>query len=236
MNDHRHSTHVERNGKKRLTNKVSSELLAFEQLRLLATKIDQIAQHRTLRIIAITSSVASEGKTTTSINLATVMAKFYGKKTLLVEADFRRPMLSNLLKSNISHGLIEVLKGEVTPADARWQVIDKQLMILPLAKPEVDGIRFFSNPTMRARFQEATADFDYVIMDTPPVLPLADNSILAGLVDGFLFVVRAERTPRRLIASAVKCLPHDKLIGFILNGTETFGNAAYSQIYYTPSY
>jgi len=236
MTKHLRGSQVEQNGHKRLTGQASIELLALEQFRMLATKIDQLGRQRTLRIMAVTSAVAGEGKTTIAMNLAMVMARFFGRKTLLIDGDFRRPGIATLLKSDFSHGLVEVLRGQVSPAAARWQIMDKHLTVLPLVKPEVDGAQLFSRPEARARFQEATEGFDCVIVDAPPALPLADNNLLADLVDGFLLVVKAEQTPRRLIVSAMKSLPHDKLVGFILNNTRAFGRAAYDYHYYGPGH
>jgi capsular exopolysaccharide synthesis family protein len=236
MNIRYYGTHVAQNGQKQLTASAINESLALEQLRVVVTRIHQLDRERPLRILAVTSSVAAEGKTTIATNLAMVMARFFGKKTLLIDADFRRPGVAALLGSNFSHGLAEVLRGEVDPTVARWQVLDKQLTVLPLVKPEPDVASLLSNPAARARFQKAMEGFDSVIIDTPPMLPLADNNLLSGLVDGFLFVVRAEKTPRRLIASATKSIAPNKLVGFILNRTRVFGRAAYGHHYYGPSY
>ena len=232
MSLHLRNGTTEQNGHKRPGKQMSIDLLAVEQLRMLAMRIDQASRQRALRVIAVTSSVAGEGKTTIATNLAMIMARLFGKKTLLIDGDFRRPAISKVLKGEITHGLVEVLKGQVIPADARWQVMDKLLTVLPLVKPELDGATLLSNPEARARFREVTEGFDCVIVDTPPALPLADTNLLAELFDGILFVVKAEHTPRRLIASAVKNLPQDKFLGFVLNNTKTFGTAAYDYHYY----
>jgi capsular exopolysaccharide synthesis family protein len=234
MTRHLRDMQVKQNGHQRLAVRSSSELLAIEQFRVLANKFDQLNRQRALRVMAVTSAIAGEGKTTIATNLAVVMARLFQKETLLIDADFRRPGVASRLKGDFSHGLAEVLRGKVTPADARWQMMEKLLTVLPLVKPEVDGALLLSHADGRARFLEATKGFEYVLIDAPPMLPLADNNLLADLVDGFLFVVKAERTPRRLIESAVKRLPKDKLIGFVLNNTRAFGRAAYDYHYYGP--
>jgi len=228
------STHTAQNGHKPFKTSAINESLAFEQLRVVATRLNQLGRERVLRVVAVTSSTASEGKTTVATNLAIIMARFFGRKTLLVDIDFRRPGVAALLKSTFSHGLTEVLRGEVAPTAARWQVLDQQLTVLPLIKPEPGAVALLSNPAARARFQEATEGFDTVIVDTPPSLPLADNYLISDLVDGFLFVVKAEQTPRSLITSAVKGIPKNKLIGFVLNHTRLFGRTAYNHLYYGP--
>jgi Mrp family chromosome partitioning ATPase len=141
-----------------------------------------------------------------------------------------------LLKSTFSHGLTDVLRGEVPPAGARWQILDQQLTVLPLIKSEPDAAPLLAHPAARLRFQAAMEGFDAVIIDTPPVLPLADNNLLADLVDGFVFVVKAEETPQRLIASAIKSIPKNKLFGFVLNNARLFGRAAYGHHYYGAGY
>lgn len=232
MSQHLRNVNVQHNGHHRPTKQTSIDLLALEQLRMLAMRIEQLGRQRALRIIAVTSAIAGEGKTTISTNLAMVMAKFLGKKTLLIDGDFRRPGIAKILNGNFSHGLVEMLKGQIAPAAAMWQVMDEQLTVLPLTKPSSDDVALLSKPESRVRFQEATVGFDCVIIDTPPALPLADNNLLADLVDGFLFVVRVDKTPMRLVASASKTLPRSKLIGFVLNNSRVFGRAAYDHHYY----
>jgi len=227
-------THVAQNGHKRPSARALNESLAFEQLRVVATRLNQLGRERSLRVLAVTSSTASEGKTTIATNLALIMARFFGRKTLLVDADFRRPGVATLLKSSFSHGLAELLRGEVGPSEARWQILDQQLTVLPFIKPDPGAVPLLSHPAARARFQEAMEGFDTVIVDTPPALPLADNFLISDLVDGFVFVVKAEQTPRTLITSALKSIPQKKLAGFVLNSTSLFGHAAYNHLYYGP--
>ena len=192
MNTRHYGSHVAQNGHRRLKANEVNDSLALEQIRVLVTKIDQLSHQRPTRVLAVTSSIAAEGKTTIATNLAVVMAKFFGKKTLLIDGDFRRPGIVALFGSSFTHGLVEVLKGEVPPAVARWQVLDKKLTVLPLIQAEPNVAPLLSNPEARKRFREAMEGFESVIIDTPPVLPLADNSLLSELVDGFLFVVRCE--------------------------------------------
>ena len=106
------------NGQKRLNNRAVSDALALEQLRVLVARIDQMSRQRPTRILAVTSAVASEGKTTISATLAITMAQSFGKKTLLIDGDFRNPGVASLLGTKPSHGLVEVLKGQVAPAQA----------------------------------------------------------------------------------------------------------------------
>jgi capsular exopolysaccharide synthesis family protein len=233
MSGRYHGTHIAQNGHKQPSARVLNESLAFEQLRVVATRLNQLGRERPLRVLAVTSSTASEGKTTISTNLAIIMARYFGRKTLLVDADFRRPGVATLLKSTFSHGLTELLRGEVAPMGARWQLLDQQLTVLPLIKPDPSAVPLLSHPAARARFEEAMEGFDTVIVDTPPALPLADNFLISDLVDGFIFVVKAEQTPRTLITSALKNIPRNKLVGFVLNSTSQFGHAAYNHLYYS---
>ncbi len=223
-------TYMTRNGHR--TASSALEFLALEQLRVLVTRLDQLGRERPARILAVTSAIASEGKTTIASNLAVVMARLFGRKTLLVDADFRRPGVAVALDRKFSHGLVEVLKGTIEPSGARWQLPDHRLTVLPLVKADADAAPLLMDPAVRARFQKAIEGFDTVIIDTAPILPLADNNILAELVDGFLFVVNAGQTPRRLVASAVKTIQPGKFLGFVLNGTKQFDQAAYSHHYY----
>ncbi|MEW6323797.1 MAG: CpsD/CapB family tyrosine-protein kinase [Nitrospirota bacterium] len=209
-------------------------MLALEQLRILSLRLEQLARQRPARIMAVTSAMANEGKSTISANLALVLAKDFSRNTLLVDADFRHPSLATWFGGNFSHGLREVLKGEVPPAAARWQMREKQLTLLPLIAADPTLAPLLSQPEVRKRFAEALQGFDTVIIDTPPMLPLADCTMLADFVDGFIFVVKAEETPRRLITSATRALPADKLLGYVLNGAKSFGRTAYGYLYGSP--
>ena len=213
-----------------------NDVLAFEQIRVLITRLHHAQREHPVRVLAVTSSTPGEGKTTIAANIALVASKFFEQKTLLVDADFRRPNIAGLLKASFSHGLSEVLRGTVQPVAARWQLLDKPFTVLPLVKPDPSSIPLLSNPAARARFQEAIEGFDLVVIDTPPTLPLADNYLISDLVDGFIFVVKAEETPRQLIKSAIKSIPRNKLLGFVLNQTRMFGSAAYGHFYYRPMY
>jgi len=224
-------TYMTRGGHQSSTDS-TREFLALEQLRVLVARLDQLGRERPARILAVTSAIASEGKTTIASNLAVVAAKLFGKKTLLVDADFRRPGVAATLGRKFPHGLVEVLKGTIEPSGARWQLPDHRLTVLPLVKADADAAPLLMDPAVRARFQKAIDGFDTVIIDTAPILPLADNNILSELVDGFLFVVNAEQTPRRLVAAAVKTIQPGKFLGFVLNGTTEFDRAAYNHHYY----
>jgi len=190
-----------------------------DQYRILKHRIERQAGG-TLRTLAITSATVGEGKTITAINLAAAYAQTPEIRTLLVDADMRRPAVVRRLGLDpTAHaGLAELLARPETPIDTvigRW--LDQNLWILPAGRLPDDPYRLLESPALEELVASLSRRFDRVIFDLPPVLPVLDGRLVSRWVDGVLMVVAAKRTARRLVEEATRVVEPERLIGLVLN-------------------
>ncbi len=188
-----------------------------EQYRTLRTRIPQSEQERYYRAILVTSPCAGDGKSVTSLNLALAMAQEFHRRVLLVDADLRDPSLHRLLGIPGRPGLSEILAGTATPDEAMVTLADCRLTVLPAGSPVDRPTELLGSAEMRRLVDTLRTQFDRVIFDTPPAVPLADVGVLAPLADGVLLVVRAGQTPRPAIDRAVEDISPERILGLVLN-------------------
>lgn len=195
-----------------------------EQYRLLYAKISDLTRERGHKIFAVTSAVQSEGKTVTALNLAVVMARDFGKKTLVLEGDFRRPTIPLYLKVDLEEGLVDILSSKadlqstmVPVANTLVPFADENLAILPAVRRTQSSTSLLSSPRMRDLFEMLREQYDCILIDAPPILPLSDMNIFEEVVDGVLVVVRAEKTTKDAVANALNTLGVAKVLGIVLN-------------------
>jgi capsular exopolysaccharide synthesis family protein len=191
--------------------------LAAEQYRSLRTRLAQMEGAGGLRTVLITSPQKGEGKSVTASNLALTMAQELQRRVVLVEADLRKPSLQHLFGLPPGPGLAEYLTGAVELKDAMRFVPEHNLTLLPAGTAPLNPAELLGSTAMRRLLDHLRTRFDRVILDTPPVLPLADVAILAPIVDGSLIVVRAGVTPKPAIENALRAFDASRLIGVVLN-------------------
>ena len=206
--------------------------IAAEQYRILCTRIAQLRQNKSSYALAITSSLKSEGKSFTSLNLAISMARDFDERVLLIEGDLKNPNLHEYLKRSPVVGLSDVLEGKGDVDTTAIQLFEGRLSVLLAGKTMGNPSRLLSSPRMTDLLNSARGYFKYIIIDTPPIIPLADMSIYATLVDGILLVIKAGKTPRSIVKRALASIPPDKIIGAVLNEVES----NYSKYYYGTKY
>ena len=206
--------------------------IGAEQYRVLCTRISQIVQSKPSYILAVTSSAKEEGKSVTSLNLAISMAKDFDEKVLLIEGDLKNPSLHEYLKHPPGLGLSDVLEGRIDFTASSTQMFEGYLTVIFAGKITSNPSRLLSSPKMQEILNTARGYYKYIIIDTPPIIPLADINIYSTLVDGFLLVIRAGRTPRSIVKKALSTISSEKVIGAVLNDVE--GN--YSGYYYGRKY
>jgi capsular exopolysaccharide synthesis family protein len=192
---------------------------AVEQYRRLAASLHHARLERDTKVLMITSASPGEGKTLTATNLALTMSESYRRKVLLIDADLRRPSLHHVFGLPNVLGLSDALKGE---ADRKLPVIrvSANLTVLPAGRPDADPMGGLTSGRMRRIVQEAATHFDWVIIDTPPVGFLSDANLLVAMVDAALFVVRAGKSPYRLVQRALDAVGRDRIIGVVLNAID----------------
>ena len=161
----------------RLVCVTDKESLAAEKFRFLAVRLRQMQQTRALKRVLITSSVPQEGKSTVAANLACTLARRARQRTLLLDGDLRRPSLTNIFGLGKIPGLCEWLQGDSGPAECIYHLEEAGLWILPAGSTPRNALELMQSGRLSALMDQLTAWFDWIVIDTPPVLPLADTSV-----------------------------------------------------------
>ena len=205
----------------RLVAVTAPQSLAAEQYRLLRTRVKRAENGRALRSIVITSPSQGDGKSLTAANLALTMAQEFHQRVLLVDADFRRPSLSRLFGINASPGLSDVLLGAAELDTALVNLADQRLTVLPAGTPPGHPAELLGSSGMRRVLDTLRTRFDRIIIDMPPVAPVADVHVVTPMADGILMIVRAGMTAKPAIERALSGLDASKVLGLILNDAAT---------------
>jgi capsular exopolysaccharide synthesis family protein len=201
---------------------VNPASFAAEQYQNLRLKIERLRQTRDLRIIAITSPGASDGKTITSINLAGALARGAASRVLLIDADLRRPQIAKHLRlDEDAPGFADLVASDNVPLQQAVQPLDA-FNVDAIAAGTVAGPihEVFRSKRLPLLLAEARGRYDYVVIDTPPIVPVVDSALLARVVDGMLLVVSANRTPRKLVEEALNELDPAHVVGIVFNNEE----------------
>jgi len=201
-----------------------------EQYRKLAGVLHHAQLERNLKVVVVTSSLAGEGKTLTSTNLALTLSESFRRSVLLIDADLRRPTLHEVFQVPNVVGLGDGLRADREQKLSLIQVSPK-LTLLTAGRPDPDPMSGLSSDRMRQVIEEATARFEWVIIDTPPVGLLPDAKILAQMADSVLFVVQAAKTPYTIVQRGVAAMGRERILGVVLNRTEAGLDGSYG--YYT---
>ncbi len=207
----------------------------LDQLRSLAASLHQARTGRELKIIAVTSSVSGEGKTLLAANLALTLSRSYMRQVLMIDADLRRPNLHRLFGVPSQEGIRNALDAVREGKPVAVQEVAPRLALLPAGKPVRDPISVLASDAMQRMMAGATAAFDWIVIDTPPVGMLPDVSLLSSLSDAVLLVVESGRVRYDLIQRTVESIGADRIFGVVLNKVpESDIVAAYGMHYYAP--
>lgn len=190
-----------------------------EQYRAIRTRISSRDEHLPLRSLMITSPGAGDGKSVTAANLALTMAQEHQRNVLLVDADLRTPSAHALFGLASTPGLADVLNGTVSLDDALVYLPDFNLTVLPAGNAPQYPTELLGSTAMRRTLDTLRARFDRVVLDVPPVTPLADVGTVAPLIDGVVMVVRAGVTQRPALDQALTAFEPRQMLGLVLNET-----------------
>jgi capsular exopolysaccharide synthesis family protein len=195
--------------------------VAAEQFRMLHQRLERARGLRPMKVVAVTSAIDGEGKSLTAANLALAAAAMGpDRRILLIDGALRRPRAHLLLDVDGRPGLSELLSGDATPAQAMRGMRGSRLRVLPGGAPCVEASVLLASGNMRRILEEARRHFDEIYLDAPPVLATADGAFLVSLSDGAVLVVRAGKTPRRLVLDALETLQGLPVLGCVLNRVE----------------
>ena len=206
--------------------------LLIEQFRRLAAVLHHAQLQRQTRCVMIASAVPAEGKSLTATNLALTLSRSYEKRVLLIDTDLRRPTLHTLFNVSNRTGLTTSLND---PQQTTLPVaqVQRNLWLLPAGRPDPNPTSLVTSPAMKQLLSEAIAQFDWVILDTPPVGLMPDANLLASMVDAAFVVVKAGHTPYPLVKKAVEAIGLERVLGVVLNRADRSSAAsAYSYAYY----
>jgi capsular exopolysaccharide synthesis family protein len=218
----------------RLTEKIvvdqNMNAASREQYRRLAAVLHDAHNTQGLQVIMVASAVAGEGKTLTASNLALTFSESYQKRVLLIDADLRRPTLHSVFRLDTTLGLGD---GLLSTGESKMLVrqVSPRLAVLPAGRPSSDPMAGLTSDRMQRLIAEARQSFDWVILDTPPVMLLPDAHLLASMVEGVVMVVRANSTPFELIKRATDAIGRQRILGVVLNRAEPGHTADHYQYY-----
>ena len=198
-----------------------------EQFRTLRARLYQLRETAPLKKILITSALAGEGKTFVATNLAQATGQERERRVLLIDADLRNPSLHLPLGAPLSPGLTDYLKGEAIDADILQHGQEGKLCFVAAGRPASNSSELLTNGKLEKFLEHVSPLFDWVIIDSPPCLPVADANILAGFCDGVVLVAKAQSTPAAALERARKELQKRKLVGVVLNGVEQADGSFY---------
>ena len=196
---------------------------AAEQYRALRHLIEQLHKSAELSVVAVSSPGAADGKTTTAINLAGALAQAPDARVLLVDTDLRRAALATHLglEDRERPGLVDVILDANLSLAAVAQVCPQfNMSVLPAGRLSTAPYEVLKSPRVGELLAEARRRYDYVVLDTPPVVQFPDCRVIGKWADGVLMVVAAHRTARKLLDEALNIMEAAKIVGFVFNGDD----------------
>ena len=205
----------------------AQESLGAEKFRFLGVRLRELQNRRPLKKLLITSTIPEEGKSTISANLATILARKQQPKILLIDGDLRRPALSKQFGLGKLPGLSEWLLAEPRPIEHIYRLEGPNLWFLPAGHPPENPLELMQSGRLSRLMEQLAAWFDWIIIDSPPVLPLADASVWARLADGILLVTREGTTKRRQLQSGLQALEVSKVLGVVVNSSASTDHTNY---------
>jgi capsular exopolysaccharide synthesis family protein len=192
---------------------------AAEQYRVLRYRLEILAKQGN-KALAFTSAQSGEGKTTTAVNAALALGRGGRNRVVLVDADLRHPSVGKMLGLRAREGLCDVVAGRANLGNCLWRFGADELYVLPAGNTPNDLSDTLYDPRLGDTLALLKQRFDFVVVDTPPVLPLADVPTLCRDLDGAVMVVRAGATPAELVDSAIGALYGVVVHGMVLNAVE----------------
>jgi capsular exopolysaccharide synthesis family protein len=201
-----------------------------DRFRLLRMRLRELAQAVNLRRLLITSPMPEDGKTTIALNLATALAEGGKRYVLLLEADIYRPTLVPRLGLQPEPGLAECLEEGLDPLSLLRRVQPMGFYCLPAGEAKGNPTELLQSEAFSNLIERLSPYFEWILLDTPPVAPLADAVSLLAHVDGTLLVVRAGQTPQEAVSKAVEMLGPKHLAGIVFNAAQGL-DRVYSDYY-----
>lgn len=192
-----------------------------EQFRVAATRLALMSAERKSTVVVVTSAVKGEGKTSTALNVGYAMAHDLGKRTLIIDCDLKQPRMHEYAGVSADPGLSEILQKEGTHLESCLLQLDESpLWILPAGSVPAMPVELFKLKRLVSILDALKERYEYIILDAPPILPLADMNVFAGMADVLAMVVRSTDTPADVVQKALKTVKSSGQAGIILTGIQ----------------
>lgn len=209
-----------------------TESSATEAFHLLGVRLRHLRRQRPLKKVLVTSTIPQEGKSMVAANLACTLALRTQQKVLLLEGDIRRPTQSKIFGLQVKSGICSWLSGESNLTDSMFRLDGPGIWILPAGFATGNSLEFLQSGRIVPMMEQLTSWFDWVVIDSPPILPLADTSVWTNMADGILLVTRQGITQRKQLKRGLEALANQKVIGAVLNSAKSL---VHSDYYYRPT-
>jgi len=209
----------------------------MEEFRTLRTRLNHMKTLQPIHSIVVTSASPAEGKSLSAANLALAQAHLAGNKTLLADFDFRRPIVHTLFGIDRSPGITDYLLGKVPLHQAIRKIAGTNLYVMPAGEAVINPLELLNLPEVKFLMDRLPELFNWVILDSPPLLFAADASLLGTLCHGTLLVVRIGHTTIDSVTRAMQSLCNNNVLGIVVNGArrgELYSKYTYYHSYYTP--
>jgi capsular exopolysaccharide synthesis family protein len=201
---------------------LSPQSFEADQYRILRHFLDQHRGGPKRQVLGITSPTAGDGKTTTAVNLAVTLAQSPGARVVLIDADLRRPFVATSLglDDRRGPGLAATALDPKLELEQLVRPTPFNVDVVPAGPSTPSAYRLFDSARVGQLLDQARRQYDHVVVDTPPVLLVPDCRLMSQWVDGFIVVVAAHRTPRKLLADGLSALEAEKLLGIVFNADD----------------
>jgi len=210
----------------------NDSVVGTEEFRTLRSRLYSVREKMLLKKLLVTSALPKEGKSFTSANLAQVLVRQHGRRVLLIDADLRGPRLHLMLGTSSGPGLSDYLKGTNDEFSIMQRGPLENLFFIPSGTEISNPAELVGNGRLKFMLQRIEPLFDWIIIDSPPAVPVSDASLLAKACDGVLLVVRSNVTPFDMARKAREEFPDQSLVGVVLNGIRGDDAPAYARYYY----
>lgn len=204
--------------------------LAAEKFRFLGVRLRQLQQSRPLKKILVTSTIPEEGKSLVSANLAGVLTR-KKQRVLLIEGDLRRPTLARQFGLGRLAGIGEWLTGDPRPVSNIYYLDGPNFWLMPAGDPPANPLELMQSGRLSQLMEQLATMFDWIVVDSPPLLPLADTTVWGRLTDGALLVAREGKTEKGPLQRGLEILKKADLLGVVLNGCSSADYDNYYQRY-----
>jgi len=209
----------------------------MEEFRTLRTRLNHLKTLQPIHSIVVTSASPAEGKSLSAANLALAEAHLAGNTTLLADFDFRRPIVHTLFGVDRSPGITDYLLGKVPLHQAMRKIAGTNLYIMPAGEAVINPLELLNLPEVKTMMDRLPELFNWIILDSPPLLFAADASLLGTLCHGTLLVVRIGHTTIDSVTRAMQSLCNNNVLGILVNAArrgELYSKYTYYHSYYTP--